>query len=123
MSAEDETLKLLELALTAEIFNRHPDLDINDLTPECRNLFGVNGDAEVKRPLSLSEGMIKRSIGIADACRKLSAIPVISCEEFGQRIHVPSLEAAAGWFLRKGGTPLIQNNPTLPTTSGILTRL
>jgi AAA+ superfamily predicted ATPase len=113
MSAEDETLKLLELALTAEIFNRHPDLDINDLTPECRNLFGVNGDTEVKRPLSLSEGMIKRSIGIADACRKLSAIPVVSCEEFGQRIHVPSLEAAAGWFLRKGGTPLIQNNPTL----------
>ena len=58
MSAEDETLKLLELALTAEIFNRHPDLDINDLTPECRDLFGVNGDSEVKRPLSLSEGMI-----------------------------------------------------------------
>lgn len=113
MSAEDETLKLLELALTAEIFNRHPDLDINDLTPECRNLFGVNGDTEVKRPLSLSEGMIKRSIGITDACRKLSATPVVSCEEFGQRIHVPSLEAAAGWFLRKGGKPLIQNNPTL----------
>jgi len=113
MSAKDETLKLLELALTAEIFNQHPDLGINDLTPECRNLFGVNGDSELKRPLLLSEGMIKRSIGITDACTKLAAIPVVSCEEFGQRIHLPSLEAAASWFLRKGGTPLIQNNPTL----------
>ncbi len=113
MSAEDENLKLLELALTAEIFNRYSDLDINDLTPECRELFGVNGDQELKRPLLLSEGVLKRNLGIADACAKLSSVPVIACEEFGQRIRVPSLEAAAGWFVRKGGIPLILNNPTL----------
>lgn len=113
MSAEDETLKLLELALTAEIFNRYSDLDINDLTPECRELFGVNGGQEFKRPLLLSEGVLKRNLGIADACAKLSSVPVIACEEFGQRIRVPSLEAAAGWFVRKGGIPLIRNNPTL----------
>jgi len=51
MTTEDENLKLLELAITAEIFNRHPDLDVNDLTPECRNLVGVNGESEVRRPL------------------------------------------------------------------------
>jgi AAA+ superfamily predicted ATPase len=113
MSLEDETLKLLELALTAEIFNRYTDLDINDLTPECRQLFGVNGGQEFKRPLTLSEGTIKRSLGIPDACAKLSLVPVIACEEFGQRIRVPSLEAAASWFVRKGGTPLIRNNPAL----------
>jgi AAA+ superfamily predicted ATPase len=113
MSADDETLKLLEVALTAEIFNRHTDLDINDLTPECRELFGVNGDQEFKRPLLLSEGLIKRNLGIADACAKLSSIPIIACEEFGQRIRVPSLEAAVAWFVRKGGIPLIRNNPTL----------
>jgi SpoVK/Ycf46/Vps4 family AAA+-type ATPase len=113
MSADDETLKLLELALTAEIFNRHTDLDVNDLTPECRDLFGVNGDQEFKRPLLLSEGMIKRNLGIADACSKLSSTPVIACEEFGQRIRVPSLDVAAGWFVRKGGIPLIRKNPAL----------
>ena len=74
MSPEDETLKLLEVALTAEIFNQHQNLDINDLTPECRILFGVDGEGEVKRPLSVSEGMIKRSLGIQDACSKLSKI-------------------------------------------------
>jgi len=113
MSADDETLKLLELALTAEIFNRNADLDINDLNPECRELFGVNSDQEFKRPLLLSEGMIKRNLGIVDACSKLSSIPVVACEEFGQRIRVPSIEAAAGWFVRKGGIPLILNNPAL----------
>jgi AAA+ superfamily predicted ATPase len=113
MPAEDENKKLLELALTAEIFNRHPNLDINDLTPECREVFGVNGGSGIKRPLFLSEGMIRRSTGIADACAKLGKTPVVICEEFGQRIQVTSLEAAAGWFVKQYGTSPIQKNPTL----------
>jgi AAA+ superfamily predicted ATPase len=113
MSAEDETQKLFELALTAEIFNRHSNLDINDLTPECRELFGVNGGSELKRPLLLSEGMIRRTTGITEACAKLGKTPVIVCEEFGQRIQVTSLEAAAGWFVKKYGASPIKKNPTL----------
>jgi AAA+ superfamily predicted ATPase len=113
MSGEDETLKLLEVILTAEIFNRHQNLEINDLTPECRELFGVNGTGDFKRPLYVSEGMIRKTIGIADACRKLESNPVVACEEFGQRIHVTTLEPAARWFLKKGGKTLIEKNPTL----------
>jgi AAA+ superfamily predicted ATPase len=113
MSAEDDTGKLLELALTAEIFNRNPELDLNDLTPECREIFGVNGGTEVKRPLFLSEGMIRRSIGITDACAKLNKTPVVVCEEFGQRIQVTSLEAAGKWFVKQYGTSSIKKNPTL----------
>ena len=121
MSPEDETLKLLEVALTAEIFNQHHNLDINDLTPECRVLFGMNGEGEVKRPLSVSEGTIKRSLGIPDACSKLTRTPVITCDDFGQRIHVTSLEAAARWFIRKGGIDLgvlQSNDPRQPAGRG-----
>lgn len=113
MSGEDENLKLLEVILTAEIYNRYQDLEINDLTPECRDLFDVNGTAEFKRPLYVSEGMIRKTIGIKDACRKLESNPVVACEEFGQRIHVTTLEPAARWFLKKGGKDLIEKNPTL----------
>ena len=56
MSGEDDILKLLEMLLTAEIFNQNQNLDANDLTPECRELFGVNGTSEVRRPLYVSEG-------------------------------------------------------------------
>jgi len=113
MSGENDTLKLLEVILTAEIFNRHQNLEINDLTPECRDLFGVNGTAEFKRPLYVSEGMVRKTIGIKDACRKLESNPVVACEEFGQRIHITTLEPAARWFLKKGGKSLIEKNPTL----------
>jgi len=113
MSADAETLKLVEIVLTAEIFNTRPALDANDLTPECRLLFGVDGAADVKRPVHVSEGMIRRGLGIADACRKLQETPVVTCEDFGQRIRVTTLEPAARWFLKNGGLPLVEKNPTL----------
>lgn len=113
MPADDETLKLIEILLTAEVFNLHHNLDANDLTPECRNLFTVNGTAEVKRPLHVSEGMVRRSLGIEDACRKLEGTPVVTCEEFGQRMRLTTLEPAARWFLKKGGMEYIRKNPAL----------
>lgn len=113
MPADDEILKLMEVVLTAEIFNSRPALDANDLTPECRLLFGIDGGVEVKRPVHVSEGMIRRGLGIADACRKLQETPAVTCEEFGQRIRVTALEPAARWFLKKGGLPLIGKNPAL----------
>ncbi|HOS81268.1 MAG TPA: ATP-binding protein [Methanolinea sp.] len=113
MPVDDEILKLMEIVLTAEIFNTRPDLDANDLTPECRIIFGINGSVDVRRPVHVSEGMIRRGLGITDACRKLQETPVITCEEFGQRIRVTTLEPAARWFLKKGGLPIIQKNPAL----------
>jgi len=113
MAADDETLKLMEILLTAELFNTHQDLDANDLTPECRNLFAINGTGEVKRPLHVSEGMVRRSLGIDDACRKMEQTPVVTCEEFGQRIRLTALEPAARWFLKKGGLRYIEKNPAL----------
>lgn len=115
MSGEDDILKLLEMLLTAEIFNQNQNLDANDLTPECRELFGVNGTSEVRRPLYVSEGMVRKSLGIGDACQKLQSNPVVSCEEFGQRIHITALEPAARWFIKKGGEGLVEKTLHLPT--------
>ena len=113
MSGEDESLKILEVLLTAEIFNQYTNLDVNDLTPELRELFGVPDSGEVKRPLYVSEGMIRKTLGITDACKKLQANPVVTCEEFGQRIRITTLEPASRWFINKGGLPLITENPAL----------
>lgn len=113
MPGDDETIKLMEILLTAEIFNTYQNLDENDLTPECREIFGQNGGLEIKRPLYVSEGMLRKTLGIADACRKLEQTPVVTCEEFGQRIHVTTLEPAARWFVKKGGRSFIEKNPAL----------
>jgi hypothetical protein len=111
-----DVLAIMELLLTAEVFNRNEDLGINDLRPRCREVFsaGSSGNLEVKRPLIVSEGAIKKVLGSPDAiCQAVRANPFVGYDEFGQRLSLPSLDAAAGWFLKKGGEEKIRENPVL----------
>ncbi len=111
-----DVLAIMELLLTAEIFNRNEELGINDLHPRCREFFGAGsgGSAEVKRPLIVSEGAIKKVFGTPDAaCQAVRGNPFVGYDEFGQRLSLPSLDAAAGWFLKKGGVPRVGENPVL----------
>ena len=113
MSGDSEALRIMEVVLTAEIFNQNPQLDINDLTPSCRDIFAITSSSDIKRPVSVSDGLIKRSLAIADAHQKVSANPFVAYDEFGQRIRITALEPAAQWFLKHGGKPVIEKNPTL----------
>ena len=113
MSGDSDTLRIMEIVLTAEIFNQNPELDINDLTPSCREIFGSTGTADAKRPVYVSDGLIKRTLSIADAHTKLASNPFIAYEEFGQRIRITALEPAGQWFLKQGGKPLVEKNPAL----------
>jgi len=113
MPGDVDTLKLMEVILTAEIFNRHPELEINDLTPACREMFASGTTPAIKRPVSVSDGVIKRSLGIPDAHIKLGDNPFVSFEEFGQRLRLTTLEPAAQWFMKQGGKNLIEKNPAL----------
>jgi SpoVK/Ycf46/Vps4 family AAA+-type ATPase len=114
MSGESENQRIMEIVLTAEIFNQYQQLDINDLIPTCREIFRSDVKTlEVKRPVSASDGRIKASLGIADAHKKVSTNPFVSVEEFGQRLRITALEQAAQRFLAEGGLPLIQKNPVL----------
>jgi len=113
MSGDSEILRIMEIVLTAEIFNQNPQLDINDLTPACREIFAITTSADIRRPVFVSDGLIKRSLAIADAHQKISANPFVAFEEFGQRIRITALEPAAQWFLRQGGKSFIEKNPSL----------
>ncbi len=113
MSGDSEILRIMEVVLTAEIFNQNPQLDINDLTPACRDIFSVTDNTAVKRPVFVSDGLIKRTLAIADAHQKVSANPFVAYEEFGQRIRITALEPAAQWFLKQGAKPIIEKNPVL----------
>ena len=48
-----DVLAIMELLLTAEIFNRNEELNINDLHPRCREFFGAGsgGRPEGESPL------------------------------------------------------------------------
>jgi len=113
MPEDSDVLQIMEVALTAEIFNQNTDLDINDLPPACRDIFSIVNAADMKRPVFVSDGLIKRTLGITDAHLKVSSNPFVSYEEFGQRLHITALEPAARWFLKQGGGPIVERNPAL----------
>jgi SpoVK/Ycf46/Vps4 family AAA+-type ATPase len=113
MSGDSDILRIMEVVLTAEIFNQNPQLEINDLTPACREIFTVTNATDIKRPVYVSDGVIRRTLNIIDAHLKLSANPFVTYEEFGQRMRITALEPAAQWFLKQGGEPFIGKNPVL----------
>jgi SpoVK/Ycf46/Vps4 family AAA+-type ATPase len=103
----------MEILLTAEVFNRNRDLDENDLTPRCREAFGMGPEGQVKRPVTVSDGTISQATGIADASERVKGNPFVELDSFGHRMRISALDAAAAWFLKKGGKPLIAKNPAL----------
>jgi hypothetical protein len=115
MAAEgtSELLQVMEILLTAEVFNRNRDLDGNDLPPRCREAFGMGPDGLVKRPVIVSDGTIAQATGIGDASEKVKGNPFIELDSFGHRLRISALDAAAGWFLKKGGKAFVSGNPAL----------
>jgi hypothetical protein len=115
MAAEgtSELLQVMEILLTAEVFNRNRDLDGNDLTPRCREAFGMGPDGQVKRPVIVSDGTVAQATGIGDASEKVKGNPFVELDPFGHRMRISALDAAAAWFLKKGGKSLVSRNPAL----------
>ncbi len=115
MAAEgtSELLQVMEVLLTAEVFNRNRDLDGNDLPPGWREAFGMGADGVVKRPVNISDGTVAQATGIGNASEKVKGNPFVELDPFGHRMRISALDAAAGWFLKKGGKTLIGRNPAL----------
>jgi AAA+ superfamily predicted ATPase len=113
MVYEEEILSLIEILLTADIFNQNTNLDINDLTPTAREIFGVQTMDEGRAPLIVSESAIARVMGLPDAHLILEKHPLVLFEEFGHRLRITSLQAGSTWFMKHGGEPQVRKNPTL----------
>jgi AAA+ superfamily predicted ATPase len=112
--ADTTTLRLMELLLTAEIVNHEESLGIADLTPLCRDAFGIgkNGPG-LKRPFIVSNSMAKRVIGIEEAHKLIKSNPFVGFDDFGQRLTITALDSAARWFLDRGGRTQVEKNPVL----------
>ena len=69
MPEDDKTLKILEVLLSAEIFNQNENLDVNDLTPEHRVMFGLGSP-------SVSEGLLPLARARSEGCSRSSPLTI-----------------------------------------------
>ncbi|MDD3976874.1 ATP-binding protein [Methanomicrobium antiquum] len=116
MSTETDimSLEVLELLLTAEIVNKYENLNMDDLPVKFRKLTCAKGcNIDIERPVTVSESVADKVLGISDAYSHVSKNPFVKYDDFGKRIGISALEAAAGWFFRQDCKERVKNNPVL----------
>jgi SpoVK/Ycf46/Vps4 family AAA+-type ATPase len=99
-----ENLKLVELLLTAELFNRFENLTENDIPKEIRKVLYSKGS--LRRPIVIKEEMVRIYAG------KSSDLPFIEYNPLTKQFRITSFEIAAKWFASRG-LDLIRRNPVL----------
>ncbi len=98
--------KLIEVLLTAEIFNRFGELKEEDIPKDLRKVFYENGG--IKRPLVVRYDLLKKFGNVEE----LKRLPFVDFNNFNRQFRITSLELAAKWFV-KNGLELIKRNPVL----------
>ncbi len=98
-------VKLVELLLTAEIFNRYEELTEDDIPKEIRKLF--YNKSGLKRPL-----VVRESIVAAYAGKVESKLPFVDFNAFSKQYKLTSFELATKWLASKG-IDVIRRNPVL----------
>ncbi|WNY24328.1 ATP-dependent zinc metalloprotease FtsH [Methanimicrococcus hongohii] len=115
-----ETLDVVELLLTAEIYNEQDDLIVNDIPSKIRRPLWDSKTRNVAKPIKPGKTMIKNMFGIDDVegALKINGKPfayaVVDAYTGSVRITAGSLDAAAEWFKKQeGARDRILENPVL----------
>jgi SpoVK/Ycf46/Vps4 family AAA+-type ATPase len=103
-----ESIKLVELLLTAEVYNRFEELTENDIPKEIRKaLYSKNG---IKRPVVIKYDTAKKIVKNLDSAMK--NLPFIDYNTFTKQIKLTSFELAVKWFAQRA-LDRIERNPVL----------
>ncbi len=106
-------LDVLELLLTAEIYNNSGNLDENDLPPGIRKHYWDAKNKKVNRPIKVVESDIKAIYDIDCEQGIVSSLPFVNFDEFGSIYTLTVLDLGTKWFAKKEVIDRINKNPVL----------
>jgi AAA+ superfamily predicted ATPase len=107
----DRALEVVECILTARLYDRHTDLDENDLPPAIRMAIW-NGDG-VSRPPRLDEEDVTEATGIESPWEDISGQMFTERDTFSGQLSFTDDEMAIEWFAERADDERIQANPVL----------
>ncbi|RXA19030.1 ATP-binding protein [Methanosarcina sp. MSH10X1] len=107
-------LDIVELLLTAEIYNRYPELDVNDLPKNIRKNYWSGTEKTVPKPVTATFIRIEKLYGIKDIEKIVRNVPFINTDKSHFELRLSAFELAAEWFEKQEGSQeRIENNPVL----------
>ena len=107
----DRALDVVECMLTARLYDRHTNLDENDLPPAIRMVLW-SGDG-VSRPPRLDEDDVTEATGIDDPWEQISGQMFTDRDTFSGQLDFTDDEMAIEWFAERADEERIQANPVL----------
>lgn len=106
-------LDVLELLLTAEIYNNSNALTEDDLPPNIRKHYWDASQKKVQRPIKVISSDIKAIYDLEDAKTIMSTLPFVNFDEFGSIYTLTVLDLGTKWFAKKEVIDRIEKNPVL----------
>ncbi len=111
---DDALLDVLELLLTAEIYNNSSTLTEDDLPPKVRKHYWDPKAKAVNRPIKVVDSDIRAIYKLEDASQIMSSLPFVNFDQFGSIFTLTVLDLGTRWFAKKEvARERIQNNPVL----------
>ncbi|MFB6095098.1 MAG: ATP-binding protein [Halodesulfurarchaeum sp.] len=107
----DRQLAVMEVLLTGVLYDRHRELDENDLPPAIRTALW-SGDG-VPRPPNPDEDALQAATGIEDPWDAVSGLMFTDRDTFSGQVNLVDEEMAEEWFLDRVEEETLQANPVL----------
>ncbi len=115
-----EDIDVIELMITAQVYNDNTELDESDLPPQVRKA-AWNGKSNIERPLEVSTDFAEEvySNGEAeDAWEAVERLPFTDRESMSGELRFTVDDIAEDWFLDNADSERIRDNPVLAYAYG-----
>ncbi|HWR25659.1 MAG TPA: ATP-binding protein [Methanosarcina sp.] len=107
-------LDIVELLLTAEIYNRYSELDVNDLPKNIRKNYWSSAEKTVPKPITATFIRLEKLYGVKDLEKIVRNVPFIVIDKAHFELRLSAFELAAEWFEKQEDfQQRIENNPVL----------
>ena len=109
-----KNLDIVELLLTAEIYNRYSEMDVNDLPKVIRKAYWSRKHKYVPKPIIVSVSDIEKLYEITGVHAAVKTLPFIDLNDIDLKLKLTSFQVASEWFEKQeDSTERIANNPVL----------
>src|SRR5665648_368892 len=114
----NEICEIIELLLTANIYNKNKELEENDLPSDIRKHYWDNEEGSVKRPINVTIEDIRSIKGIDNPNQYLksgaTSTFVDFTDSYNKQLYITTLDVATNWFSKQpAALDAINKNPVL----------
>lgn len=110
----DITLDIVELLLTAQIYNKYPEMDVSDLPKNIRKYYWSRDHKTVPKPIRVSVVDIEKIFDVDIINNRSVSVPFVKIDDMEFSVKITALEVGAEWFQKKDeNRERISQNPVL----------